>query len=306
LDISVVISKMGVLVTLMVVGFVCAKLGVTGPEFNKYANKCLVNVFLVCTIINSAVNIEPSLTNLQILEVFGLFCLSFLLFILVAWLSVRIFGIKGKDRGVARDLIIFMNNGFVGLPVVEAVLGVEAVFYASLSNIIFNILLYTLGYAQLQSDGFKTKFHISDLMNMPMVAVLISIILFVFRIPVPEMIADTVSTLSAATVPLSMIIIGTSLGAIPLKSSFGDWRAYAVSFVRLIVCPLVVALVMKPFVSNPYIIGVIIIIAACPSAMIITSLCISSNHNEALSSKSIFISTLLCAVTMPLVLWITM
>ena len=35
MDMSQVVSQMGILVFIMVVGFVCAKIGLTGPEFNR-------------------------------------------------------------------------------------------------------------------------------------------------------------------------------------------------------------------------------------------------------------------------------
>jgi len=303
LDISSVTLKMAMLVTLMLVGYLCAKLKVTGPESNRHMSRLVMDVLLVGTILNSVINIQPTLSNGQILGFFGLTVLEFAILGLIAWLFPWLFRIKGSDRGVARNLLLFMNNGFVGLPIVQLVFGQEAVFYASLSNIPFNILLYTVGIAQL-CQGEGRKFTLKDIVNAPMAATLLAVVLFVLRLPVPQLIADTISTLAGATIPLSMIIIGTSLAAIPLKSAFGDWRAYALSLVSLLVCPIAVWAVMRLFIQNAMMLGILIIVAACPSAMMITVLCVQYRRDESLSSKTIFLSTVLSAATIPFILWL--
>lgn len=304
MDISSVITKMAVLVLLMLIGWLCAKLGVTSAESNKHDSKIVMDVLLVGTILNSVINVQPSLSNREILMFFGLIIAEFAVFGIIAWLSPLCLRIKGADKGISRNLILFMNNGFVGLPVVQVAFGSEAVFYAALSNIPFNILLYTIGVAQLGSGDGDRHFRWKDMVSVPLAATLLAIPLFLLRIQVPAVLADTVSTLAAATIPMSMIIIGTSLGGIPLKSAFGDWRAYALSFVKLIVCPVAVWAVLSPFITNAMMMGVLIIIAACPAAMIITVLCVQYKRDETLSSKTIFISTVFSAVTIPLVLWL--
>lgn len=304
MNLSSVITKMGVLVLLMLIGYLCAKIGLTNAESNKHASRIVMNVLLVGTILNSVINVDPTLSNKEILLFFGLIVLEFVVLGIVAWFFPGILGIRGADKGPSRNIILFMNNGFVGLPVVQVAFGTEAVFYASLSNIPFNILLYTVGIAQLRGTEGGEKFRLKDIVNAPMAATFAAVILFLARIHVPVFIADTISSLAGATIPMSMIIIGTSLGGIPVKSAFGDWRAYALSFVKLIVCPVAVWAVLRFFTSNVMMLGVLIIIAACPTAMILTVLCLQYGKDEALASKTIFLSTVFSAATIPLVLWL--
>lgn len=303
MDISLVIQKMAMLVLLMVIGYVCVKLKVTSAQSNKHASALVMNVFLVGTILNSVINIDPSLSNGEIFMFFGLTLLTFAVLGLISYLAPNLLRIKGGDKGVAMALLLFMNNGFVGFPVVEVVFGTEAVFYASLSNIPFNILLYTIGMVQL-SGGAGQKISLKNILSTPMIATLVALVLFFLRVHVPLVIADTISSLSAATIPLSMLIIGTSLGSISLKSAFGDWRAYALSLIKLIVCPIAVWFVLQFFITNELMLGILVILAACPSAMVLTVLCVQNDLDEALSSKTIFLSTVLSAVTIPFIVWL--
>ena len=250
MEISTVLAKMAMLVLLMLVGYLCAKLHITGPEFNKRVNPIVLNVLLTATILNSVVNAETTLSGTVILEYVGVTTLMLLILHAVSFFVPKLLRSRGGDVGVLRMVMSYPNNAFVGFPVVQAVFGTEAVFYASLSNIPFNTMLYTVGTAILRGSGEKQKFNWRQLLTMPLIATFLAVVLFLTHLHVPAVIADTISTLSAATTPMSMIVIGTSLGGIPLKKAFGNWRVYVASFVRLIVCPVVVWAVLRLFVHD--------------------------------------------------------
>ena len=275
MNLSVVFAKMAMLVLIMLLGYLCARIGITGPEFNKRVTPLVMNVLLTAA------------TVLQVV---------------MAWFLPRLLRTRGEDVGATRLVTAFGNVGFVGLPVVAAIFGDEMVFFASLTNIPFNLALYSIGAAQL-SGGAGARFDWRKVLNMPVIATLLSVVLLLSRIHVPAVIADTISTLAGATIPLSMLIIGTSLGAISVRAALADWRVYVVSAVRLLVCPLLTWLVLRPFVSGA-LLGIPVLLAACPSAMVVTALCLQYDRSDAFASKCIFLNTILSAVTIPLLIWL--
>lgn len=303
MEISSVLAKMAMLVLLMLVGYLCAKLHITGPEFNQRVNPTVINVLLPTTIINSVINVETTLSGAVILEYIGVMTLMLLILLVISFLTPKLMRM-GDESGVLFSVLAFPNNAFVGFPVVQAVFGTQAVFYASLSNIPFNIILYTIGTTQLRSSGEKQKFNWRQLLTTPLIATFIAVLLFLTHLHIPTVIADTFSTLSAATTPMSMIVIGTSLGSIPLKKAFGSWRVYAASFVRLLVCPIVVWALLKLFIADPMLLGIAVLLAACPTAMIIAVLCLQYGKDETLASEVIFMSTVFSAATIPLLIWL--
>ena len=104
------------------------------------------------------------------------------------------------------------------------------------------------------------------------------------------------------TSPSNQVIIGISLSRVPIKEALGDWRAYAVSLTRLILCPVAAWLVMGLFLpQDGTILGVYTVTAACPSAAMITILSIRFGADDSFASKINFLSTVLSAVTLPLV-----
>ena len=298
----VLIEKMALLVMLLALGYLCARLKLVGPEFNKGLSKLVINVFLAGMILSSVINKKLEMTGGDVAFGLLMMTLSMLICVGIGWLSPTLLRIKDGDKGMYRILAAFMNNGFMGFPLVAAVYGENAVFFASLSNIPFNLLLYTAGVMLLQKGDKNTKFSIKSVINVPIVATLIAVVIFIFEIPMPKLVDDVADTLSAATVPLSMMCVGLSLGSVSLKEALMQPRLYGISLVRLLICPLAVWLVLRIFITNPVILGTIVILSACPSAIICTILGIQYGRDGVESSEAIFISTMLSMITIPLLI----
>ena len=301
MNLSIVFAKMAMLVLIMLLGYLCARIGITGPEFNQRVTPLMVKVLLPATILNSVLSV-PDFSGRELLDYILVMTVMVALQMLPAWFLPRLMRTRSEDVGATRLVTAFGNVGFVGLPVVAAIFGDEMVFFASLTNIPFNLALYSIGAAQLSGTA-GARFDWRKVLNMPVIATLLSVVLLLSRIHVPTVIADTISTLAGATIPLSMLIIGTSLGAISVRATLADWRVYVVSAVRLLVCPLLTWLVLRPFAAGA-LLGISVLMAACPSAMLVTALCLQYGRSDAFASKCIFLSTILSAVTIPLLIWL--
>lgn len=300
MNLSIVFAKMVMLVLIMLLGYLCARIGITGPEFNQRVTPLMVKVLLPATILNSVLSV-PDFSGRELLDYILVMTVMVALQMLPAWFLPRLMRTRSEDVGATRLVTAFGNVGFVGLPVVAAIFGDEMVFFASLCNIPFNLALYSCSAAQLSPDGGRVRWQ--DVLNAPVIATLLSVVLLLSRVHVPGVLADTISSVSGVTIPLSMLVIGTSLGGISVRSVLTDWRVYVVSAVRLLVCPLLTWLVLRPFAAGA-LLGISVLMAACPSAMLVTALCLQYGRSDAFASKCIFLSTVLSAVTIPLLIWL--
>ena len=300
MNLSTVFAKMAMLVLIMLLGYLCARIGITGPEFNQRVTPLMVKVLLPATILNSVLSV-PDFSGRELLDYILVMTVMVALQMLPAWFLPRLMRTRSEDVGATRLVTAFGNVGFVGLPVVAALFGDEMVFFASLCNIPFNLALYSCSAAQLSPDGGRVRWQ--DVLNAPVIATLLSVVLLLSRVHVPGVLADTISSVSGVTIPLSMLVIGTSLGGISVRSVLTDWRVYVVSAVRLLVCPLLTWLVLRPFAAGA-LLGISVLMAACPSAMLVTALCLQYGRSDAFASKCIFLSTILSAVTIPLLIWL--
>jgi hypothetical protein len=256
---------------------------------------------MVGLIIASVANVTPMFSGTELLIAIVAVFVMFLVGGVLGWIGAKALRLKDRDFSVGWLSVFFMNNVFIGYPLVEAVFGSDALFCASLSTIPFNVFIFTVGVAFLQGGPGKGKIHLREIISPPMIATFLAIVIFLTQVPVPELVVDTLSSLGAATVPVSMLIIGTSLSQVPLKDAFTDWRAYAISLVRLILCPVVSWLVLGLFLpQGSMVLGVFVLIAACPSAAMITILSVRFGVDETLATRVNFISTILSAVTLPI------
>ena len=302
MDMTPVLTQMGILVFIMAVGFVCTKLGVTGPEFTRSGSKVVLNVLLVFTILNSVTSAELELSLADI----GIYALGFFVMIgicmLLGLIMARIMRLGPNERGIAAFAVAFTNTVFVGFPVVESVFGAGGVLIATISNIPFNLFIYTLGVMLI--DGSPKAMSLKSVLSPPMIATLIAIAFLLTGWELPAPVVECFSVISAGTVPMSMLVVGASLGSVSIKESLGNWRVYVVSLVRLIIGPLAVWAVLRPFIHDEMFLGVVVILAACPVAMLATALTIRCGKDEAFASECVFVSTVLAAVNLPLMTYL--
>lgn len=300
MDVSVLIPKMIVFVVLMVIGYLCAKTNFAGREFTKDASKMVINVFMTATIINSVLVSDARLSGGELLQVMLVLCMCVGVCWVLAAISCRLVGL-GDKAPLFELLIAVMNNMFIALPVVETLFGSQAVFYCSLSCIPFNILLYTFGIYRLQGGEGKGSVRLRDIFSVPLLATLAALVIFLLQPPVPPVLKELASTMSAATMPLSMIVIGSSLGSVSLLDAFKKGKLYLMCVLRLLLCPLLVWLLAGLMTDDPMLRVTATIIAAAPSGVVVSVLAIQYDRDAVFTSEGVLLSTVFSMLTIPLI-----
>lgn len=300
MDVSVLIPKMIVFVVLMVIGYLCAKTNFAGREFTKDASKMVINVFMSATIINSVLVSDARLSGGELLQVMLVLCMSVGVCWVLAAISCRLVGL-GDKAPLFELLIAVMNNMFIALPVVETLFGSQAVFYCSLSCIPFNILLYTFGIYRLQGGEGKGSVRLRDIFSVPLLATLAALVIFLLQPPVPPVLKELASTMSSATMPLSMIVIGSSLGSVSLLDAFKKGKLYLMCVLRLLLCPLLVWLLAGLITDDLMLRVTATIIAAAPSGVVVSVLAIQYDRDAVFTSEGVLLSTVFSMLTIPLI-----
>ena len=290
-----------VLLILLIVGVIAAKCGVMDEESTRRLTRFALVIPQTCMILNSVLNTELNVTPGRVFAVLGAGCVMYAILVALSFLVPVIYRCKPGDKGIYSFMTIFGNTGFMGIPVSGAIFGGAASFYAALLNIPFNILAYTLGIALLNSRGEKSKIQWKLLINPPMVASFLAVLLVCIKIPVPGPLSKAIGMLGDMIVPCSMIIIGASLGAQKLKDVFGDWHVYAFAPVRLFVVPLLLWSVMHFIIKDATLLGTITLLGAMPVASFATMLSIQYGGNVQMASRSVFVTTVLSVLTIPLI-----
>ena len=299
---TAVVSKLSEMVIMIIIGYICAKLKLTGPEFNRHTSVVLTNVLLPATILKAMTVLGGDVNDGEVAFVIFLFFLMMGIAGVVGILFSRVLPIQKDERGILIGVIMYMNISFVGFPLVESYYGSQGLFYACLSCVPMNLLMFSVGVAGI-SGNMAESLNLKRLMNLPLISTVIGIVLILFGWKLPGIANSCIASLASATIPISMIILGSSLAAIPMRSALGDGKIYVITFARLILCPLITNLILRTFVNNEMLIGVVTILASTPVAVLMTPLSVQYGKSDVLPSKSIFISTVLSVLTMPTIIW---
>ena len=276
-------------------GFVCRKAKVITEAGTATLSNIVVKIilpfYLFAAILNSGAGVEAK----GVFAAIGLSSAMFLLCGLVGLLVVPLLKPKPSDRGVYLFEIMCGNVTYIGIPVCSAVLGGNAAFYASLLNIPFNLLCFSVGIWLLAG-----KLPLKKILNPAFLAGVAAATLYLLRVPVPKVLLEGCAFLGQATSPCAMLVIGSVLASVPFREIFTEWRAIPYVLLRLVGLGALMALLLRFVDVDPVLKGVLILMASMPAATNSTMLCTIYGGNRALSAKLIFLSTALSAVTIPL------
>ncbi len=297
-----IFESMIALVALLLIGFACRRLNVTTAESNKACSKVLMNILLPAVILHSAFEMETKLTAAELGVLLVIPFLVLIICFVLGEIAARLIGLKGQYAGLTSVMVMIMNVTFVGYPIIDLLYGAEGLFYASMTSVAFNFALYTLGVLSV-NRGDRQKLSLKNVIKAPLVASLAGALIMLFDINAPKVVVNITEYLGSATVFLSMLVVGTSLGEVKVLEALKNWRIYVISFVRLILCPYVVWYILLLILGDGMIAGVLMIIAATPVGIVVTVVAIEYGKDEHFTSQTIFVSTVLSAVTMPVVIW---
>lgn len=299
MDMSALLTKMVIFVVLMVIGYIGVRTKLLNSEFTKAASKLTMNVFMTASILNSVIANPPQLSGGELAKVMLACFVSVGFGYLISALVVRLLPFQRERKPLMELLISVTNTMFIGVPVAEPIFGSQAVFYIAMSCIPFNVFLYTYGVWRMNQSGERVKLNWKNMVSVPLIATMAALLIFVLNIPMPGVVKELCNTLSAATMPMSMLVIGSSLGGVSLLDAFKEKSLYFASLMRLVLVPLLTLPVLKLITTDPVLLGAMVIIAGCPSAVMVTVLAIQYGRDAEYTSKGILLETFLSMATMP-------
>lgn len=297
-----VINQVLVLFFLILIGYGGRKFRIIDDRAVGYFSSFVLNISLPALILVSLQRPfsrellgDAGLTLLLSFAAYGFFFLFAVLYPFFVPLS-------RKERGVHRYALIFSNVGFMGYPVVEALLGQKTLFYLAIYNIPFNFLAFSIGAWLIAREGERPlMLNWKTFINPSVVATVLGFLFFLGSVALPAPVFQTLKMTGDITSPLSMIVIGTILGKMPFRSILGKWQRYATTAARLVLLPAMVGFVLYVAGFRGIFLTLPVIVAAMPVAANTSILAEVYGADAESASSLVFISTLLCIITIPLI-----
>ncbi len=301
MHINTLIETVAVLIVLMLIGYGGAKKGIFTPAVTKGFSSLVFNVFLVSSVFSSICSGVPEMSLRNLMGILGVLSLTVVLSYVIAGGYVHIFHRKSDDAAITEMSIAVMNTLLFGLPIVQQVYGSLAVMYMGLSSVAFNLVLFSYGVFRLhKGDGASIRFK--DMLTPIMIATFLALIFLFGKLPIPGLLQRYLNMTAPATLPMSMMVLGATMGGGDLAGAFKDKRVYAVCFIRLVLSPLIVWAVLAPMGLEPILLRTAVVIAGCPTGVIIPVMALQYGRDALFSSRCVMATTLLSVVTLPIII----
>lgn len=281
-------------------GFIIVKAKLLKAEDSKILSVIVLYLVIPCVIINAfQVDYTPQTVKGLLIALAGSVMTQVILLIVVSILG-RVFYLNEVE--VAS--IYYSNSGNLIVPIVTFILGKEWVLYGCVFMSVQLVFIWT--HCKKIISRESTYDWKKIVLNINMISIAIGIILFLTRIHLPAIINNTLSAVGSMIGPASMIVTGMLFAGMDFKQIFANKRVYFVSFLRLIIVPVIALFLIKcsqlsTFSSNGNKLMMIVFLAIItPSASTVTQMCQVYGNNSQYASAINVVTTLLAIVTMPL------
>lgn len=296
------LKKILSLFVMILCGFVLVKIGLLKYEDSKTLSTISIYLITPCVIFSSfSIECTPEVRT-GVLLAFLAAALVHVLMIFMDWLLDKAIGLEPVEKAS----IVYSNAGNLIIPLVTALLGREYVIYSISFVAVQLLLMWSHGKAIICKDeGFDI---IRILKNVNMISVILGILIFItgFRFPMPVM--DAMESIADMIGPAAMLVIGMLIGNTNLKQMFSYHRAWLIIAMRLCIVPLgCLGLLWLSGLTGMSSLGGNILMCtmlavSAPSACNVTQMALIYGENADYANTINIFSTLLCVVTMPLMI----
>lgn len=288
-----------ILFVLIAVGFICAKVKLFDDKAVKGFTDFVLYVVTPCVIINSYQRQFDVSMLKGLLTTFTAAALSFAADILLAHIAIHD---KDKKRErVLRFGAVFSNCGYMSLPLQNALLGSDGVFYGATYIAVFNIVLWTYGVVEM--SGEKKYLSVKKmLLNPGIIGTVCGVALFLLSVRLPSVLAKPIEHLAALNTPVPMIIIGCRLAKTKIR--LRGYAVYVAIAVRLVAAPLIMLFGLYALGVRGNVLASLTIAASAPCAANTTMFSEKFGTDTSLSAALVSVTTIISVITMPFIVGI--
>ncbi len=291
----IALNQTAVMFLLAAVGWCLFKTGKITQKGSKELAGILLYVILPCVIIKAfCTEYTP--------EKCSHLLWSFVLSVVCLFISMIIAQVFFHKRPIDNFGAAFSNAGFMGIPLIKALLGDEAVIFAAPFIALLNIFQWTYGVVVM--TGKKDSIQPKKLLTNPiLISLLAGLICFFGRLSLPTVIDVTLAHISGMNAPAAMIILGVYLAQTDIKSLFTDKMLYWNSIVRLMVIPVVTLFLLAVLPSSMGMAKMALLaVASAPVGSNVAVYAQVNGLDYTYACKTVCLSTIFSIVSMPFIL----
>lgn len=301
---TIVLNQVITLFLIMAVGYILTKLSLLSETGVKELTTILLFVVTPAIIIIS-LQVEVTPQRISMLKLAFFSALSIFIFSIVSsdFVFREKFFANPEHSTVVRFSTVYSNAGFMGLPLVEAVLGQDGLLMGSIFIAVFNFFAWTHGVI-LYSGYSDLRSMKKSVLNPNIIAIVVGVILFSFAIKLPKPIYSSVHFLSTLNTPLAMIVIGNRIARIRFRELLSGYAIWIAILTRNVIMPLILMIALHfAGVKGALLLGCMIPVA-CPTAGNTVLFAELFDKDSFFAARLMTLSTLISIVTIPALVYL--
>ncbi len=295
-----VFFQMLALLIMIGAGYFVTKKGMLDEHTNNQMSDMIVHIFNPLLVLASAAGSVGQISTDTMLLAGGIAVGMFLAFILAGMVLAPLFEKDRRQQKIFQLMFVFSNVGFIGIPVISSIFGAEYVVYVTEFMLVYTLVFYTYGIALM--DGKLTASSIRAMVNPGTVAGILAMVIIIFEIQLPEFLKTAVTYLGNVTSPMALVAVGFALAQSDLGQIFGRPRLYVFSIVKLLVLPLMLLPLLRLAVGESDLTAVCMVMFGMPVGNMPLILGNQKGLDVTACSAAIILSTVLCVLTVPLLM----
>lgn len=283
---------------LIALGYLCGKTKILNDTAVKSITNIVLYIVCPCVIVQNFIRpFDSDMLSGLLITAAAALCIHTLSIII----AMLVFHDKVPQKNrVYRFALIFSNCGYMSLPMQQAILGADGVFYGAVYIVIFNVVMWTFGVWLSCGDG-KSLSAKKILLNPCIIGMAVGVVIFLTSAPVPEIISKPIGFMANLNTPLPMMVIGYYLSQTKILDAFKDSKGFICVLLRLIAVPLIALGGLILCGVRETVLITCVIAAGAPTAANTTMFAAKFDNDAKLSVRLVSLSTILSVITMPLI-----
>ena len=285
----------------ILLGWCISKLGFMKAEFERELSRLLLQVALPCLVLSSALGDDVQLPSVA--DTFSLMGLSVVMYVVAIVIAFVVTAALRVPKGAEcsyRFAVLFGNAGFIGFPVIQAVL------YASIALIPLNIFMFTVGVMLFSGAQGGLKKQLRNLVacckNPGLIASLVVLVIVLTGWTDWGVVGDSISIVGTMTTPAALLLMGSSIAKYRPLDMLTNWRAYVAVAFRLVIVPVACLAVARVWPGmTPMFITTLVLEMAMPVGSNGTLYCLQYGKDARPMMQCTFLSIICSILTIPLV-----
>ena len=296
---EITLERMIIFFLILCVGFAAGKLSIITRDYLPQLAKLITKVFLPVLLFWSTFHgtTWQMVADNALVIVFSV--VFYASITAVTFLIAKVMRIRPDRDWVFMLCFVFGNTGFVGMPLLSALFPDTGLLYLALFSIVDQAVFWTFGVWLATARDRKARFSPRSFLTPNIVALALALACIVLQVRFPQVICDTLATISSATSALCMMYLGAMLCFSKWSLALRCPELYVGIAVKMVLLPVVGGHIMQAIGLPQEFCIAMVVIMSLPIMTVVPMIAKQNGHEGDYAAGMTVVTLIASVVTTP-------